>query len=37
MADRKPKEALDRQTSYLTFLPHMDEGFHTGYQTSPAW
>lgn len=36
MADRKQKEALDRQTSYLTFLPHMDEGFHTGYQTTPG-
>ena len=35
MADRI-KEALDRQTAYLTFLPHMDEGFHTGYQTTPG-
>lgn len=35
MADRT-KEALDRQTAYLTFLPHMDEGFHTGYQTTPG-
>ncbi|MBP3647066.1 MAG: hypothetical protein J6K55_11665 [Clostridia bacterium] len=35
MADPK-KEALDRQTAYLTFLPHMDEGFHTGYQTTPG-
>ncbi len=31
-----PKEQLDRQTSYLTFLPHMDEGFHTGYHTTPG-
>lgn len=31
-----PKEQLDRQTSYLTFLPHMDDGFHTGYHTSPG-
>ena len=30
------KEVLDRQTSYLTFLPHMDDGFHTGYQTVPG-
>jgi len=30
------KEKLDRQTSYLTFLPHMDEGFHTGYHTNPG-
>ena len=22
--------------SYLTFLPHMDEGFHTGYHTTPG-
>jgi len=35
MADPN-KEALDRQTAYLTFLPHMDEGFHTGYQTTPG-
>lgn len=32
----KRKEELDQQTSYLTFLPHMDEGFHTGYQTNPG-
>lgn len=31
-----PKEQLDRQTSYLTFLPHMDDGFHSGYHTSPG-
>ena len=30
------KEQLDRQTSYLTFLPHMDDGFHTGYHTTPG-
>ena len=30
------KEQLDQQTSYLTFLPHMDEGFHTGYHTVPG-
>jgi len=30
------KEQLDQQTSYLTFLPHMDEGFHTGYHTIPG-
>lgn len=30
------KEALDRQTAYLTFLPHMDEGFHTGYHSQPG-
>ncbi len=27
------KAALDRETSYLTLLPAMDEGFHTGYQS----
>ncbi|HPS81766.1 MAG TPA: hypothetical protein PLP25_07910, partial [Candidatus Limiplasma sp.] len=27
------KAELDRNTSYLTLLPTMDEGFHTGYQT----
>ncbi len=27
------KAALDRKTTYLTLLPTMDEGFHTGYQT----
>lgn len=31
-----PKEQLDRQTSYLTLLPHMDDGFHTGYHTNPG-
>ena len=36
MAPKNRKEALDRQTSYLTFLPHMDEGFHTGYQSTPG-
>ncbi len=30
------KEQLDRQTSYLTFLPPMNEGFHTGYHTTPG-
>lgn len=30
------KEQLDRQTSYLTFLPQMDDGFHTGYHTNPG-
>ena len=30
------KEQLDRQTSYLTFLPQMDDGFHTGYHTAPG-
>lgn len=30
------KEDLDRQTSYLTLLPHMDEGFHSGYQAAPG-
>ncbi len=30
------KEALDRQTSYLTLLPHMDEGFHSGYHAVPG-
>ena len=30
------KEALDRQTAYLTFLPPMDEGFHTGYHSRPG-
>lgn len=32
----KRKDALDRQTAYLTFLPHMDEGFHTGYHSQPG-
>ena len=27
------KAELDRNTSYLTLLPTMDEGFHSGYQT----
>jgi len=27
------KAELDRNTSYLTLLPAMDEGFHTGYQS----
>ena len=27
------KAALDRKTSYLTLLPAMGEGFHTGYQS----
>jgi len=27
------KAELDRKTSYLTLLPAMDDGFHTGYQT----
>ena len=34
--NREEKQALDRQTAYLTFLPPMDEGFHTGYHTAPA-
>lgn len=36
MPRRSEKETLDRQTAYLTFLPHMDEGFHTGYHTTPG-
>lgn len=36
MPRKNEKEALDRQTAYLTFLPHMDEGFHTGYHTTPG-
>ena len=34
--NREEKQALDRQTAYLTFLPPMDEGFHTGYHTAPG-
>ena len=34
--NREEKQALDRQTAYLTFLPPMDEGFHTGYHTVPG-
>ena len=34
--DKHTKEALDKQTSYLTFLPPMEEGFHTGYHASPG-
>ena len=30
------KAELDNQTSYTTFLPHMDEGFHVGYQSTPG-
>jgi hypothetical protein len=31
---RDPQKAeLDRKTSYVTLLPAMDDGFHTGYQT----
>ncbi len=30
------KEKLDTQTSYTTFLPHMDEGFNVGYQPVPG-
>ena len=30
------KERLDGQTSYLTFLPPMSDGFHTGYHTTPG-
>ena len=30
------KAALDRNTSYLTLLPAMGEGFHTGYQSRPG-
>lgn len=30
------KAELDLKTSYLTLLPHMDEGFHTGYQPRPG-
>lgn len=26
----------DRQTTYLTFLPPMEEGFHAGYHTAPG-
>lgn len=36
ISERERKEALDRQTDYLTFLPHMDEGFHTGYHSAPG-
>ncbi len=36
LKDLTPKEQLDRQTSYLTFLPQMDDGFHTGYHTTPG-
>ncbi len=36
MPRKNEKETLDRQTSYLTFLPHMDEGFHIGYHTMPG-
>lgn len=34
--NHEEKQALDRQTAYLTFLPPMDEGFHTGYHTAPG-
>ena len=27
------KAALDQDTSYITLLPTMDEGFHAGYQS----
>ena len=30
------KAELDQQTSYLTLLPAMDEGFHEGYQPVPG-
>ncbi len=30
------KAELDLQTTYLTLLPHMDEGFHIGYQPRPG-
>ena len=30
------KETLDQQTSYFTFLPHMNEGFHIGYHPAPG-
>ena len=30
------KAELDRKTSYITLLPTMEEGFHTGYQTRPG-
>ena len=30
------KAALDNQTPYMTLLPAMDEGFHSGYQTRPG-
>ncbi|NLO86416.1 MAG: hypothetical protein GX096_13490 [Clostridiales bacterium] len=33
--DRK-KDALDRQTAYFTLLPHMDEGFYSGYHQNPG-
>lgn len=36
LKDLTAKEQLDRQTSYLTFLPQMDDGFHTGYHTNPG-
>ena len=30
------KSELDLQTSYVTLLPHMEEGFHTGYHSRPG-
>lgn len=33
---RDQKQALDQETPYLTLLPPMDEGFHTGYHTQPG-
>jgi len=30
------KASLDLQTSYITLLPNMDEGFHIGYQSKPG-
>ena len=30
------KETLDQQTSYFTFLPHMNDGFHIGYHPAPG-
>jgi hypothetical protein len=33
--ERRGPEAAGKAT-YLTLLPDMDEGFHTGYQAAPA-
>ncbi len=32
----EPKEQLDQKTSYLTLLPHMEDGFGMGYQSVPG-
>ena len=36
LSPREQKRLADAQTPYLTFLPPMDEGFHTGYHTAPG-